>query len=138
MDFPEKNLQNEKQFPKRLRAFALAFRGVTEAWKSELHFQIQTLIAVAVIAVGFWLQITLLEWSLITLAISSVLTAELLNTAIEKTLDRVSDEFHPLTKSAKDIAAGAVLISACGSVIIGVIIFLPRFIQLFKHVSAGS
>ena len=107
-----------------------AFRGIAEAWKSELHLQVQTVIAIVVIAMGSWLRITLIEWSLITLAISSVLTAELINTAIEKTLDRISDEIHPLIKSAKDIAAGAVLLSACGSVMIGLLVFLPRLLKL--------
>ncbi len=124
------NSQNDKRSSKRLRAFAFAFRGIVEAWKSELHFQIQTVIAIVVIVVGIWLRITLVEWSLITLAISLVLTAELINTAIEKTLDRISDEIHPLTKSAKDIAAGAVLLSACGSVMIGLLVFLPRLLKL--------
>ncbi len=131
MTSSENKPQNENNSPGRLRAFAFAFCGIAEAWKSELHLQIQTVIAIVVIAMGIWLRITLVEWSLITLAISLVLTAELINTAIEKTLDRISDEIHPLTKSAKDIAAGAVLLSACGSVIIGLFVFLPRLLELF-------
>jgi len=131
MTYPGNNSQNDKRSPKRLRAFAHAISGITEAWKSEPHLQVQAVIAIVVIAMGSWLRITLVEWSLITLAISLVLTAELINTAIEKTLDRISDEVHPLTKSAKDIAAGAVLVSACGSVIIGLLVFLPRLLVLF-------
>ncbi len=132
MTHPGNNSQNDKRPPKRLRAFVFAFRGIAEAWKSELHLQIQTIVAIVVIAMGIWLRITLVEWSLITLAISLVLTAELINTAIEKTLDRIGDEIHPLTKSAKDIAAGAVLVGACGSVVIGLLVFLPRLFELFK------
>ena len=59
-----------------------------------------------------------------------VMSAELFNTAIEAAVDRMGDEPHPLSKTAKDMAAGAVLIGAIGAVIVGVLIFGPRLVTL--------
>lgn len=131
MGTPENKPTDEDISTNRLKAFAHAIGGLVEAWKSELHLQIQTVVAAVTILLGLWLRITLIEWSLIVLSISLVLTAELINTAIEKTLDRIGKEIHPLTKSAKDIAAGAVLISACGAATVGLLVFLPRLLELF-------
>ena len=86
---------------------------------------------IAVTIVGFYFGLTKSEWCWIILAIITVWTAEALNTAIEFLTDVASPEFHPLAGKAKDVAAGAVLISAIGSVIIGIIILGPHFIALF-------
>ena len=72
------------------------------------------------------------EWCLLVLAIISVWTAEALNTAFEFLADVASPEFHPLVKKSKDVAAGAVLISAIGAVIIGLLIFVPHLTKIFE------
>ena len=82
------------------------------------------------LAVGAFLRITAIEWCLLTLAMASVWITETLNTAIEFLTDLVSPEFHPIAGQVKDLAAAAVLISAMGAAIVGVIVFLPRIIQL--------
>jgi diacylglycerol kinase (ATP) len=80
---------------------------------------------IMVVAAGFYFHLTKAEWCWIILAIVSVWTAEALNTAFEFLTDVASPEFHPLAEKAKDVAAGAVLITAIGSVLLGIIIFGP-------------
>ena len=75
----------------------------------------------------------IIEWIELVLAMMIVLSAELFNTSIENAMDRVSTEQHPLAKVAKDTAAGAVLITAIGSVVIGVLIFGPKLLALLTR-----
>lgn len=80
---------------------------------------------------GFYFQFTKFEWCWIVLAIVAVWTAEAFNTAFEFLADKISTEYHPLIGKAKDVAAGAVLITAIGAAIVGVIIIGPYFLKLF-------
>ena len=84
---------------------------------------------IAVVASGLFFRLTKTEWTLIVLAIVSVWTAEALNTAFEFLTDVASPEFHPLAEKAKDVAAGAVLITAFGSVLIGLLVFGPYLLD---------
>jgi diacylglycerol kinase (ATP) len=84
----------------------------------------------AVVAAGFVLAVSRLEWCCLVLAIIAVWSAEALNTAFEFLADVASPEFHPVVKQSKDVAAGAVLISALGAVAIGLLVFLPRVLML--------
>lgn len=86
---------------------------------------------VVVTALGFYFTLAKSEWCWIVLAIVAVWTAEALNTAFEILTDVASPDFHPLAGKAKDVAAGAVLISAIGAVIIGLIIFGPHVFAMF-------
>ena len=81
----------------------------------------------AVIIAGIVLGITRTEWIMVVMCIGTVIAAELFNTAIEKLVDSVSPERHPVAGQVKDIAAGAVLICAVAAAIIGLIIFIPYF-----------
>jgi diacylglycerol kinase len=83
-----------------------------------------------VVALAAILRVSRAEWAILTLLIALVLTLEALNTAIEATVDLVTSDFHPLAKIAKDLAAGAVWLMALASVVIGMIIFLPRLLAL--------
>jgi diacylglycerol kinase (ATP) len=83
-----------------------------------------------VIVLGGYVALSTYEWCVLILAIMAVWTTEALNTAFEFLADVASPEFHPLVKQAKDVAAGAVLISATGSFIIGFIIFEPKLTAL--------
>jgi diacylglycerol kinase (ATP) len=85
---------------------------------------------VMVVVVGFLLRLRAGEWCWITLAVVAVWTAEALNTAFEFLTDVASPEFHPLAGKAKDVAAGAVLISAVGAVVIGLLVFAPKLLIL--------
>lgn len=74
---------------------------------------------------GFWLGISATDWALLTLSIAVVLAAEAINSAMERMVDLVSPQWHPLARDAKDLAAGGVLIAAIGAAVVGVIVFLP-------------
>lgn len=88
---------------------------------------------ITVIAAGFFFQLTGAEWCWIILAIAIVWTAEALNTAFEFLADVASPEFHPIVRDAKDVAAGAVLVTAIASVIIGAVIFWPHLTNLLSR-----
>lgn len=83
-----------------------------------------------VLILGLYLKISTSEWIFLTLAITAVISAEALNSGIEKTVDLTSPDFHELAKHAKDVAAAGVLISSIGAVIVGAFIFIPKFLQL--------
>ncbi len=95
-----------------------------------LHTQhnawIHAIVTCGVVVAGSVFNLTRFEWCWIVLAIMAVWTAEAMNTAFEYLADVTNPEFHPLIKNAKDVAAGAVLLSAIGSVMIGLLIFLPK------------
>lgn len=113
-------------------SFIYAWRGLMYALVSQRNMKIHLLAAVVVLLAGFLLRITLLEWALVLITIGMVITAEIINTAIECVVDLVTREMQPLARKAKDSAAGAVLLAAGFSVIIGLIIFLPRLIMLIN------
>lgn len=91
--------------------------------KSQHNSWIHLVATILVCGAGFYFGISTSEWCWIVLAIMAVWTAEALNTAFELLADVASPEFHPIVKSSKDVAAGAVLLSAIGSAIIGFLVF---------------
>ena len=112
---------------KKLRnSFKYAFQGIQEAWKTEQNLKIHFMIMALVIIAGFIFKISLMEWMVCLLLFAIVISLELINTAIETTVDIAMPEINEKAKYAKDIAAGAVLFSAMISIIIGLIIFLPK------------
>ncbi len=112
-------------FTGRIRSIRHAIDGIGEMLKGQHNAWIHVIATICVISIGLIFQITVTEWCFLTLAITSVWVAEALNTAFEFLCDVASPEFHPLVKKSKDVAAGAVLVSAIGAVIIGIIIFVP-------------
>ena len=119
-------------FTGRIRSFKYAFVGIWTMLKSQQNAWVHVFATVAVVTVGFVLGISPAEWCWLVIAIIAVWMAEALNTAIEFLADVASPEFHPLVKKAKDVAAGAVLISAIGAIIIGIIIIGPYVLKLMK------
>lgn len=113
-----------------IRSFGHAFAGVGHGWQTQTNLRIHVAAAIGVSVAGLLLQISTIEWAILVVTIMIVLAAELINTAIEAVVDRVGSEPHPLSKIAKDTAAGAVLIGAIGSVIVGLLIFGPRLLAL--------
>jgi diacylglycerol kinase len=116
--------------PRLIRSFSHALAGIGYSLKSQANLRIHLAAAVCVVIAGLLLQITTVEWAILVVTIMIVMSAELFNTAIEAAVDRVGDEPHPLSKIAKDTAAGAVLIGALGSVIVGLLIFGPKLLAL--------
>ena len=109
------------------RAFAVAIRGLWEVWMREPHLRLHTYAAACVIAAGHWCRLSRMEWLWIAFAIGLVLFAEVMNTAIERTVDlAVGLRPDPLARHVKDVAAGCVLIAVSIAVIIGLATFLPH------------
>jgi diacylglycerol kinase (ATP) len=119
------------QFTGRIRSFYHAIRGVLRMIRCQHNAWIHAAATLIVIGAGLLFRVSSADWCWIILAISIVWTAEALNTAFEFLADAASPEFHPLVRDAKDVAAGAVLITAVAAVVIGAFIFWPYITKLF-------
>jgi len=113
---------------KFIHSFKYARAGAEHALRTQRNIWIHILVGLIVIGAAFWLRIELTQIALLVLTIILVLTTEMLNTAIEEVVNLAEPEHHPLAALAKNVAAGAVLISAIGAVIVGLIIFIPKLI----------
>ena len=116
----------------RLHSVGHAVRGLALLVRDEPNARIHALATVLVLVAGALLRLSPTEWGLIALALACVWAAEALNTAIETLVDLISPERQPLAGKAKDVAAGAVLLAACGSVVIGLLVFVPHLLRLFE------
>ncbi len=112
-------------------SFKYAFSGLKYGFINTKNLHIDFIFILAVIICGFIFKIHFVEWSILVLCIGLVVSLELANTAIEEVVNLASPGIHPLAKVAKDVAAGAVLFSAIMSAIVGILIFLPKFIDMF-------
>ena len=116
----------------RAKSFTHALRGVWVLVKSTHNFWVHIFFAIIAIILGFLLKISHVEWMILVLTAGFVMVAEAINTAIEIDIDLTSPNYHPYAKDTKDVAAGAVLISAIVAIIVGIIIFLPKILILFS------
>lgn len=112
------------------QSLLVAASGMRYVLRTERNARIESMVAVLVILAGLVFQISRLEWIVVVLLICLVLALEMINTAIEATVDLAMPEWHTLAKIAKDSAAGAVLLVTSGSVVVGILIFGPRLWQL--------
>ncbi|WP_339698118.1 diacylglycerol kinase family protein [uncultured Marixanthomonas sp.] len=112
---------------KRLKGCGYAAKGAWMLLKNEHSIQVQAFIAVIMTIAGFYFHISTTEWMLQIFAIALVMSIEGLNTAAEEIADFVHPDFHNKIGLIKDIAAGAVFFAAVGAVIIGCIIYIPKF-----------
>jgi diacylglycerol kinase (ATP) len=115
---------------KRIQSFGFAFKGIAHVFAHEHNMWIHLCAALCVTVAGFYFHIDSTEWLFVLLCIGGVIAAELINSAIEKLVDLVSPQYNINAGLIKDIAAGAVLIMAIVSVIVGLIIFIPKLIEL--------
>lgn len=111
---------------KCLKSFTFAFKGIYRFFRNENNARVHLLASVLAIGAGFYFRLTSREWLWILLSIGLVWTAEAFNTAIEKLVDLVSPQFDPRAGEIKDLAAGAVLMTALFALIAGLIIFVPK------------
>lgn len=114
------------------RKFSCAFKGIGKALREEKTFRVMLVCFVLVVAAGVLLRVTLLEWAALLLCCGAVLSAEVFNTAIERVVDIASPDKNPLAEKAKDISAGAVLLMSLFAAAVGLVIFIPHIIALFK------
>lgn len=118
---------------KRLRkSFGYAFKGIDDVIKHEPNMKIHVVVAILVVIMAIILKVSIIEWIILVLLIGAVLAAETINTTIENLVDMYTKEYDEKAKIVKDTAAGTVLILAITSVIIGLIIFVPKIICLLE------
>ncbi len=113
-------------------AFKFACEGLIHVSKSERNFRFHLFAAILVIVVGMVSNLSKMDWILIIICISGMLSLELLNSTVERLVDLASPKFHVLAKQAKDMSAAAVLVFACASAIIGILIFLPKWMEIIN------
>ena len=111
------------------KSFYHAFLGIVATIKKERNIKIHLGFMIAVILCGIYFQLTKTEWLICMVLFGLVISLELVNTAIEAVVDLASPAYHELAKLAKDGAAGAVLVSAIASAIIGLAIFIPHLLS---------
>ena len=115
--------------PSFWRSLVHALAGLRAAARTERNLRIH---AVATLSVGLcagWLQVSLTSWAVLVLTIGLVICAELVNSAIERLVDLVQPEFHPLAGEVKDVAAAAVVVSASAALVVAGVILLPALLE---------
>ena len=117
--------KNNHEVYHRAKSFQYAFEGWWFVLRTQHNAWIHAVVSVCVFALALWLSLSRTDWAILILAMMAVWMAEFLNTALEAIVDMTSPEFHPLAKTAKDVAAAAVLVGAFGSVLIGLLILGP-------------
>jgi len=113
----------------RRQSFIHAFSGICHVLRTQTNARIHMIATILAIGLGFWLNISLVEWAILSITITGVWAAESFNTAIEAAVDLSSPQLHPLAKIAKDAAAAGVLFTAIGAVAVGLALFGPPFIE---------
>ena len=121
------------EWTRLIRSFRYAMEGIAYTIKTQRNMQIHVGAATLVLLASWLLDIPWKEVLLVFFSIFLVLILEMVNTAIEATVDLVTDQDHPLAKVAKDVAAGAVLLAAVLSVIVGAYVFLGPILELLKR-----
>lgn len=125
------NRQHPEDFSvkKRIKSFSYAFKGIFYMMRAQHNFWIQVIMGLLAVFLGLVFNINRFEWGLVILSCGMVLTAETFNSAIETLADTVHPDSDPKIGLVKDLAAGAVLISAIAAAIIGLIIFVPKLVM---------
>lgn len=108
-----------------LDSFRFAFAGLVYVLRTQRNMHVHLLIMLLVIGLGIALDLSSTQWAMLILTIAFVLVGEMLNTVIEKLVDLVSPDFHPLAKVIKDVTAGVVLLTALASIVVGLLILGP-------------
>ncbi len=106
-------------------SFRCAFEGLAVGWRTQQNLRIHLAFVLAITGLGAYLRLATIQWAILALTYSLVLTTELVNTALEALTDLVSPSHHPLARDAKDLAAGAVLVTAIGAVVVGLLVLGP-------------
>ena len=111
-----------------------ALSGLKQVWHTQIHFKAHVIMSLLATLLGFTLSISIREWALLILVIFIVLITETVNTALETQINLISPTYHPLAKQTKDIASGAVLLSAILAISVGTLIFFPKLNLLWSSI----
>lgn len=114
-----------EELQRRVRSFGYALDGWRYALRTQRNTWIHALFSVAALALAWWLSLPRRDWAVLILTITLVWVAEFINTAVEAAVDMAMPETHPLAKVAKDVSAAAVLVGACGAVLVGLLLLGP-------------
>ena len=123
-------MKDKKTRPSIIEAFNAAIQGIIYTFKYERNMKIHIFIMILVIIAGIILKINKSEWIICIILFAIVIGSELFNTSIETIVDMVMPEKNEKAKIAKDVSAGAVLVVAIGAAIIGLVIFVPRILNI--------
>ena len=121
--------KSQNELYSRAKSFRYAFEGWYYVIRTQHNAWIHASISIIVLGLGLWLELPARDWAVIILAIMAVWMAEFMNTALEALVDMATEEFHPLAKIAKDVAATAVLVGAVGAALVGLLIMGPPLLQ---------
>lgn len=117
---------------KLIKSFMYAIEGINYSLNSDQNLVIHFIVACLVIIASIIFQVNPFEMGILGVTILVVISAEMVNSAIEKMVDLITKEHRAEAKIAKDVSAGMVLLTAIGSVIIGILVFLPHILRLFR------
>lgn len=109
-------------------SFRYAFAGLFYVFRTQRNFRIHLSITLLASLLGIFLGLSFTEWAVFAATVTIVLAAEMTNTMIEALVDLVSPEYHPLAKVSKDVAAGIVLLTALGAIVVGLFLFGPKLL----------
>ena len=125
------NLENIEKFKNRswLLVFKNAFSGLVYALYSQRNFKVHLILSFLVIVLAWWLEVGIIKFLFLILAITFGLTIEMANTAFEQTIDLITKEYHPQARIAKDVSAGMMLVVSIGLAFLGFLILLPPLWQ---------
>jgi diacylglycerol kinase len=123
----ENNRVSGFSIPARLRSFHFAWQGLIRFFKEEHNARIHLAATIIVILFAIRLKVDRVDAVILTIVVGLVWIAEIFNTAIEKTMDHLSPRRHPEVKYIKDLSAAAVLVSSIVAIIVGAVIFIPKF-----------
>ena len=130
MSLKKQEKHKKMSFQRFLNSIKFSIDGLVNAYQNEQSLWLHAICTIGII-LGFLLQISFIQWAIIVIALVIVLAVELLNTAIEATVDLVTKEIHPLAKVAKDCGSAAAFVSSIMVFIICCFIFIPKIIALF-------
>ena len=134
----EESQRDEPTIPSRpprptfLRSFVYAWNGIVYAVRTQRNMRVHIALAVVAVALGVALRISPVEFAMIFVAITGVFITEMINTVAEACVDLATQTYHPLARVAKDVAAGAVLVSAILAVVIALFVYLPHLWSLLR------
>jgi undecaprenol kinase len=114
------------------KSFGYAFRGLFKTFREEQNLQVQSIIGIIIVTLGFIFEIKPLEWCLIISVIFLVILMEMINSAVERIADALKPRIHTYVKELKDIMAATVMLSAILAIVVGLIIFIPYILPFLS------
>ncbi len=126
-------MSEPKSKPLHHIGFSHAWEGLTHTFTSHPNFKIHLAISTLALALAVFLEVSTLELGILLLCVTLGLTIELVNTAIESVVDLVTQEWRQSAKLAKDISSGAMLVTAIGTAVVGILILAPKLIKIFLN-----